>query len=353
MTRDPDRERYDFDNDPSDVPQGISKESMKDFPFALAVSDARMEDNPLVYVNHAFEEITGYAAANAVGRNCRFLQGEGTAPEARRQIRQAIERREDLTIDLLNYRANGEPFLNRLMVAPLANEDGEVTHFLGLQAERPPDSAVETRAARLDESLREIQHRVKNHLAMLLSLIRLEAKRNDGAQGSLDVLANRVEALNLLYDGLARDEWTDSGTVSLGAYVSRVAGALNMLDGHRDVIVNIEAERLEAGVNAASQVGLLLSELLTNALQHAFDEGERGRVEVRLEQAQDATIALSVSDDGNGLPEGCDWPREGNLGARIVRDLARRLDADLEVESSDDGTTVALAIPHQALVPVG
>ena len=325
MARDPNRETYDFDNDPSDVPQGISERSMRQFPMAIAVADARMKDLPLVYVNEAFEAITGYPAASVVGRNCRFLQGEATDEADRRAVREAIAAKEEVTTDIVNYRADGSRFVNRLMVTPLSDDDGRVTHFLGVQSERPDDVGMEARARKLDESLREIQHRVKNHLAMLLALIRLEARQNDGAQGSLDVLANRVEALNLLYDGLARDGRMEAGTVGLGAYVSRVASALNMLDGQRDVIVNVDTEPFEADLNAASQVGLLLSELLTNALQHAFDGDAKGQVSVRLSEAADGrAIRLEVDDNGSGLPEGIGLAAHGQSGCA---DRARPVDA--------------------------
>ena len=205
------------------------------------------------------------------------------------------------------------------------------------------------RAIELDESLREIQHQVKNHLSMLLSLIRLEAKRGDSGKNSFYVLANRVEALSLLYHEFTTSR-EDKSHIRLGAYISRVCSALNMLDGQNDVLMNIDVEAIQAKVEAASQIGLLVSELLTNSLQHAFTDGESGSVEVRLWHDEgDDCICLQVIDNGKGLPDDCNWPKEGNFGSRIVRDLAARLEADLDVESGNDGTQVKLAIPVEAI----
>ncbi len=339
---------FDPDN-PPDVPEGISRTSMETLPFSIALSDARLDDNPLIYVNSAFERMTGYSSAAAIGRNCRFLQGEETSPEAREKLRAAIEAKSDVAVDIINYRADGTRFLNRLLLSPLKGSDGTVTHFLGIQSPQPETFDFEGEARALDESLREVQHRVKNHLAMLLALIRMEAKRATDPQASLGVLANRVEALNLLYDSFSKGAGATKSKIALGSYVSRVCSALNLLDGQREVRINIDTESFDASIDAASHVGLLLSELLTNAMQHAFDEGQEGEIKVRLWDHEEDVLCLEVCDDGKGLPEGSNWPQEGNLGARIVRDLAKRLGADLNVKSSSDGTTVYLAIPKTKL----
>ena len=333
---------------PPQVPEGISRSTMKELPFSLVITDPSLEDHPIIYVNRAFVKTTGYDASVAVGRNCRFLQGENTSEADVQRIRDAIAAEQEVTIDIVNYRANEERFVNRLMIAPLKNDEGKTTHFLGIQTERPEGASVADRAMKLDESLREIQHRVKNHLAMLLALIRLEAKRSGTSQSTFDVLANRVEALSLLYHEFANVAG-DSGEVRLGAYISRVCSALNMLDGQNDVIVNIDAEALQSKVEPASHMGLLVSELLTNSLQHAFPDGHTGKVEVRLWENEDDGICLQVIDDGVGLPEGCEWPQKGNLGSRIVRDLAARLDADLSVDTGAKGTKVKLEIPQASL----
>ncbi len=332
------------------IPEGISRETMDDLPFALVIADAQLEDMPLIYVNAAFERVSGYDRTAVLGRNCRFLQGPLTDPKDTEAIRDALEAGREITVDILNYRSTGEEFINRLLISPM-KENGEITHFLGIQSEQPKDRAFAERAARLDEQLREVQHRVKNHLAMLLSLIRMESKKSDNAQASLGVLANRVEALNLLYDEFSRPGQSSDNTVALGAYISRVCSALNMLDGHREVAMNLETEDLRASVDSASQIGLLVSELLTNALQHAFDGERVGKVVVHLSRKGEAEVVLEVSDNGHGLPADLDWPHDGSLGARIVRELVHRLDGELSVESDSGGTDIIVTIPVGALHP--
>jgi len=107
--------------------------AMEEAPVGITISDPTREDNPLVYVNDRFEEITGYEEAAVVGRNCRFLQGEGTDPETVAEIRGAIDRQEPVSVELLNYRADGTPFWNRVTIAPVEDGAGTVTNFIGFQ----------------------------------------------------------------------------------------------------------------------------------------------------------------------------------------------------------------------------
>jgi PAS domain S-box-containing protein len=102
---------------------------------SFTISDPRRPDDPLVWVNPAFEMMTGYAADDAVGRNCRFLQGPGTDREAVAQVRQALERGEAVRAELLNYRKDGTPFWNAFTISPVVDGEGVLTHFVGVQTD--------------------------------------------------------------------------------------------------------------------------------------------------------------------------------------------------------------------------
>lgn len=108
-------------------------------PIASVVSDPRLPDNPLVAVNDAFVELTGYSKEECVGRNCRFLSGTGTEPWLTEKIKEGVRDRKAVLVEILNYKKDGSPFRNAVLVAPIFEEGDELTYFLGSQVEVQDD----------------------------------------------------------------------------------------------------------------------------------------------------------------------------------------------------------------------
>jgi PAS domain S-box-containing protein len=99
----------------------------------IIITDAGQPDNPIIYVNPAFERLTGYGPDEVIGKNCRFLQGPDTDPATVQEIRDAIAMRQDINVVIKNYRKDGRVFWNDLTIAPVRDDTGQVTHFVGLQ----------------------------------------------------------------------------------------------------------------------------------------------------------------------------------------------------------------------------
>ncbi len=99
---------------------------------AIIVADARSQDTPIIFCNPAFERMTGYLSAEVLGRNCRFLQGQGSDPQTVSLIREAIEKGAGCNVTLLNYRKDGTPFWNELLISPVRNAAGQLTHFVSV-----------------------------------------------------------------------------------------------------------------------------------------------------------------------------------------------------------------------------
>lgn len=110
-------------------------------PIATVLSNPRKPDNPLEVANAAFCELTGYAEPEVIGRNCRFLAGEATEPWLTGQIRQAVQARRPVLVDILNYKRDGTPFRNAVLVTPLFDPDGELAWFLGSQVDLGEESS--------------------------------------------------------------------------------------------------------------------------------------------------------------------------------------------------------------------
>jgi PAS domain S-box-containing protein len=119
---------------------GMDPEDMiRASPIAAVVSNPRLPDNPIVACNQAFIQLTGFGREEIVGRNCRFLVGEGTEPDLTKILRDGIRARQPVMAEILNYKKDGTPFRNALMIAPIFDAAGELEYFLGSQVEVAPE----------------------------------------------------------------------------------------------------------------------------------------------------------------------------------------------------------------------
>ena len=119
----------------------------------IVISDARATDTPIVYVNPAFERITGYAADEVIGHNCRFLQGEDRDQPALDELRAALAEGRYAMVELRNYKKDGTLFHNQLSVSPVFDEKGDLTHFIGVQVDITERKEAEDEIRQLNESL--------------------------------------------------------------------------------------------------------------------------------------------------------------------------------------------------------
>lgn len=198
--------------------------------FSFSISDPGQPDDPLVWVNPAFTATTGYTAEQALGRNCRFLQGPGTDTATVGRIRAALERGEAVTETLLNYRADGTAFWNEVSISPVLDGSGRLVHFVGVQAdvttrvgaEAERQSALQAeRRARADlallsqvaEATAELDGTVAmQHVAEVLSSELVAWCGVVVADGHLRVVATAGEVTDAGPDGLPLQRITGDGT---------------------------------------------------------------------------------------------------------------------------------------------
>ncbi|WP_172299353.1 PAS domain-containing protein [Pseudoruegeria sp. HB172150] len=347
-------------------------------PFSIIITDPRLDDNPITYVNDAFQSTTLYSRDFALGRNCRFLQGPDTDPQDIEKIRSGLRSEKEFQVTLVNHRADGTPFRNQLLIAPIHDADGELCAYFGLQRDLNGSVSQDDPEDDSLALLRELQHRVKNHLSMIVSMIRIQARR-EVTPDSLKAVSRRIEALALLYEELLQTKGNGNGrkSIAAGAYLSRIASVVSGLQARGAIRVNVECDDIALPLDNAARLGLLLSEFLTNALEHAFEDRDSGFVEVRFFRLSDGTIRLSIEDDGIGMPEGSDWPfgalsierqhdraksdkgtldttghgKKPGVGGSIVAALTQSLDATLEVTRPKRGTIITLDFDPAGATP--
>ena len=138
-------------------------------PIATVISNPRRPDNPLEVANPAFCDLTGYAESEIVGRNCRFLAGELTEPWNTDRIRAAIGSRRPVLVDILNYRRDGSPFRNAVLVTPLFDEEGHLAWFLGSQVDLGTDApaSFDARRARAVSAVKSLSDRRREVLELM------------------------------------------------------------------------------------------------------------------------------------------------------------------------------------------
>lgn len=139
----------------------LKERGIDEAPIGITITDPDRPDNPMIYINDAFERLTGYDKESALGRNCRFLQGPDTNEATVAKMRGAIDAGESVSAELINYRKDGEPFWNRVDIAPVHDANGELTNFVGFQTDVTDRKKAETRARQERENLEHLLSRIE------------------------------------------------------------------------------------------------------------------------------------------------------------------------------------------------
>ncbi|MGA1623334.1 MAG: histidine kinase dimerization/phosphoacceptor domain -containing protein, partial [Synechocystis sp.] len=320
----------------------------------IIIADARQKDNPVVFVNQAFEQITGYTLADIKGRNCRFLQGGHHDQPGLQTLRQAIKAGESCEVIIRNRRKNGEEFWNELHMSPIRNAQGSLTHFIGIQMDvseriNTEDNIREinrqlTQSVREKEILlKEIHHRVKNNLLVVSGLLSWQSDLIDDPKilAMLEDSQKRIKTLALVHEKMYQSK--DLALIDLGEYLTTLVTELVNSTTREDQRVTISYDLcpVEMNIETVTPCGLIVNELVSNALEHAFPGDRQGTITITLAQT-DAKLTLTVRDDGVGLPPGMDYQATDSMGWQLICLLAEQLEADLTVTSAP-GTVVTLA----------
>ena len=187
--------------------------------------------------------------------------------------------------------------------------------------------------------LREVDHRVKNNLQLISSLILLQSRRieDEVARHALKTMLERVNAVATVHRRLLVGE--DAQQFDVAAFVRDLAGDLALAAGRSDVRITLDLDSVSIPASAAAPLALVANELIGNALKHAFAPGQGGVIAISLTKADGACV-LTVSDDGRGMGEA-----KKAFGLTIVGLLCKQLRAGLQIESDGPGVRAVVRAP--------
>ena len=200
--------------------------------------------------------------------------------------------------------------------------------------------------------LREIHHRVKNNLQVISGMLELQGAlvKDPSARTSLKEGRNRVMSMALIHQKLYQSE--DIAQVHMDSYIQSLMADLFSAYGVDEgkILMKIEAEAVRLNLDTAIPFGLLVSELVTNAIKYAFladRQGEKGEVAVSFREREDGNYLLTVSDNGIGLPEGYDQDTAASLGLKLVHSLVEQLGGEVSLAEGPGTTWTIICPPYQ------
>lgn len=315
-------------------------QAMAQTRMAICLTDPRRDDNPIVFVNRAFLELTGYAESELLGHNCRMLQGPETDEATLDVLRRAIAEEDVVVVELTNYRRDGTAFWNALHLGPIHDEHGELLYFFGSQWD-----VTALRAARAEEHLarmfvRELSHRMKNMFAVIAGVVTLSAE-DAGVPRVADAINERIAAIGRAHEEAFAAE--DDEQVELGR-VSRLTLAPFMETTPERIVIRGEKVMLASGT--VSLIGLALHELAANAVKHGALSDPEGRIELDWAFDKDHSFVLQWRER---LPENTRVRERSGSGAGIVAELVDAAGGRLDRHWRDDGLSVRFTLPLDGL----
>ena len=307
-------------------------------PIAIAVSELHPVER-IVYANNEFERLSGQTGADLEGKSWRALLGRSEDAEDDGALSDAVVDDQDYIGVFSFAHSQGVEAVDAWSNIIQDNAGAPVFRMLALVGATSRDakrSDFEQRILDKDVLLRELQHRVANNLQMITALIRIEARNvpEDAKDERFSRLAGRVEALGLLYRSLSEEGQAE--TVDLGVYLSEIASAVMRAHAMEGIHLNLQVDTWLVSINVAMPTGLVVNELLTNALKHAFKGREGGTITLH-SLVDDEGCRVVVSDDGVGLQPDLAWPKPGKLSNMIVQSLRQNARARVEVGAEPGG----------------
>jgi PAS domain S-box-containing protein len=337
----------------------------------MLVTDATLPGNPIVFASQAFIELSGYTVDELAGQDPQFMNGPETDLEAIGCYQAAIAEGRNETLEILQYPKDGRPFRAMLFASPLGDGQGSITnHFFSyLDITRRYNAEASLRALTLELEERvaartreleatntrltklvseremllvEVNHRAKNSLAIAASLLAIQGRRqpDPAVRALFEEAQDRLTAMARVHDLLSKSE--SSQRVDLATYVTDLCEALKPVteNDNRIRLERTTEDGILIDANTAFSLGIVLTELITNAVKYAFPPPRSGTILAQARRSEPGRVELLIQDNGVGMSN----LREGSLGYGLIRSLIQQISGKLDIRS-DGGLRVTISLP--------
>jgi PAS domain S-box-containing protein len=284
-------------------------------------------------VNAQAEQVFGYARAEMLGQSVEMLvpvRFRGHHPNLRGSFfADPKARRMGAGRDLFGLRKDGSEFPVEIGLNPIETDEGPMvlSAIVDISDRKQKEERIQAALKEKDVLLGEVHHRVKNNLQIVHSLLDLQSSRitDRNALNMLRDSQNRIRAMGLIHQTLYQSK--DFATVDFRHFLDALVPTLVASYGVNPdrIALSVEAAQVLLPIHAAMPCGLFVNELISNALKHAFPDGRRGEIAVKLFAEPAGRAVLSVADNGVGIPENVDMSKASTLGLQLVALLADQL----------------------------
>ncbi|MFH5832542.1 PAS domain S-box protein [Halalkalibaculum sp. DA384] len=328
---------------------------------SVVIIEAEPTDLPgrkILYVNDAFSKMTGYSREEATGNTLHILNGPETSQAKRDKLREAMERWESCETEFINYTKEGEKFWIHVSMAPVKEKDGEYSHWVCVGRDvtnrRQRERELKVSLAEKETLLLEIHHRVKNNLAVVSGMMQLQAfgEEDERVRQKLIESVSRIQTMASIHELLYQSE--SFSRLSLDENIEQlVSTIIDTVQVAIDLDVSYKLDPVILNINQAIPCSLIVNEVVTNALQHAFNGRDIGQLWIDLDEKKDR-IEVRIKDNGRGLPDNFGTiSLDNSLGLKLIDTLATQLDGTYSYKTQEPGALFTLSFEKAEVKGVG
>ena len=307
--------------------------------MAMVFADACETDNPIIFANDAFLELTGYTREEVLGQSFNFFMAHVDDEDALSLIREAFEGQSKNDFEIHYRRKDGTKFWATLFVSPVRDDDGDIIQYFASFADLTSykDEQIHSRML-----INELNHRVKNTLATVQSIVSQAARTNGDAQAMRKAVESRLFALSRSHDLLSREKWRSAGLLDVIHDALEPFGGLDERSGR----VEITGDDIRFAPKAALALAIAFNELATNALKYGAFSNEYGsiRIEWTVEPSPTGRRLLLIWTEKDGPLVVA--PLHKGFGSQVLeRGLAHELDGTVQLDYHTKGVACTMNIP--------